>query len=88
MSEKSEKFLINRGWDKNNPVTGGVFFKGVAELLDEYEQANEASTSHDKALDINLVSGFSSEQMEKAFNDGIEAVQNRNNEAFDIKNYR
>ena len=32
----AEEFLKSKGWDEKNPIVGGVFFKGIAELLEEY----------------------------------------------------
>jgi hypothetical protein len=32
----ADEFLKSKGWDDKNPIVGGIFFKGITELLEEY----------------------------------------------------
>jgi hypothetical protein len=32
----AEEYLSSKGWDESNPIIGGILFKAIAQLIDEY----------------------------------------------------
>lgn len=54
----AEEFLKLKGWDEKNPVVGGVFFKGIAELLEEYARLQPFDTNVERFPSQKEIDGF------------------------------